>query len=65
MANVMPQLPRTVKEVAEHYGMSTEAVRQEIASGRLKAAHKRGQSKVWYMKPEWIDEWAETMLEEA
>lgn len=65
MAKAMPQLPLTVKEVAEQYGMSAKAVRKEIASGRLKAAHKRGQTKIWYMKPEWLDEWAENMLEEA
>lgn len=65
MASKLPRLPYSVKEVAEHYGLSPEAVRNEIAKGRLRAAHKRGQTKVWYMKPEWVAEWAETMLEEV
>ncbi len=64
MAKALPRLPYTVKEIAEHYGMSTEAVRKEIVTGRLRAAHKRGQSKVWYVKHEWLCDWAENMLED-
>lgn len=60
-----PSLPYTVKEVAEMYGFSADAIRKEISSGRLKAAHKRGQTKVWYIKQAWLDDWAENMLEET
>lgn len=59
----VPKLPYTVRQVADMYGMSEGAIRKEISSGRLKAAHKRGQTKVWYITDAWLKDWAENMLE--
>lgn len=60
-----PRLPYTVREVADMYGMSVETVRREIHAGRLKAAHKRGQRRVWYITQANLKDWAENMLEET
>lgn len=52
------RLPFRVKEVAEMFNVSECFIRKEIHLGNLKAAHKRGESKIWWIKQEWIDEWA-------
>lgn len=54
-----PQLPLTPKEVAEIYGISVSVVRKEIEKGSLKARHKRGQTKNWYITREAIEEWVQ------
>jgi len=63
-ASSAPELPYTVKQVAKMYGCSTETIRREINAGRLKASHKRGQTKVWYITKEALKDWAENMLED-
>lgn len=64
-AERMPELPYTVKQVANMYGCSTETIRREINSGRLRASHKRGQTKVWYITKDALKDWVENMLEEV
>ena len=58
-------LPYKVSEVARKLGMSESFVRKEIREGRLRAAHKRNESRTWYVKQEWLDEWAEGGMLEA
>lgn len=60
-----PQLPLTVKQVAEMYGVCAETIRREIRAGRLKAHHKRGMVRIWYIRPKDLEDWAENMLEGA
>lgn len=62
-ANAIPQLPYTVKQVAEMYDMREAAVLAEIHAGRLPARHKRGMMKCWYMTLDDLKVWAEGMLE--
>ncbi len=64
VAKNAPQLPYTVKQVAEMYGVCAETIRREISAGRLKAAHKRGQRRIWYITEANLNDWAENMLEE-
>lgn len=60
-----PQLPYTVRQVAEMYGVCAETIRREIHAGRLKAHHKRGMVRIWYITPDDLKDWAENMLEGA
>ena len=57
MDDAAPRLPYRVKEVAELFSVSEGYIRKEIREGRLKAAHKRNESRTWWIKQEWIDEW--------
>ena len=59
-----PKHPYTIQEVADMYGYTYERIRREISEGRLHAAHKRGQSKRWYITDADLKEWTETMLAE-
>lgn len=59
------RLPYTVKQVAEMVGCSTDTIRKEIRAGHLKARHRRGRTKIWYVTKEDLSEWAENYLEEA
>lgn len=52
------RLPYTVAEVAAMYGKSRNTILREIASGRLPAKHKKGETKRWYITDEALEEWA-------
>lgn len=54
-----PQLPMRLSEVAELLGMSYKSVHREVQSGRLKAWHKKGENKIWYVTQADLNEWAE------
>lgn len=56
----LPRLPYTVKEVAEMYGVSGNYIYREIREGRLRARHKRGETKAWYVTDEDLREWVES-----
>ena len=55
-----PPLPMTPHEVAQIYGVSDEYICREIRAGRLKARHKRGGVRNWYITREALEEWAES-----
>lgn len=63
-APALPAIPWTPAQVAEMYGVSDETIYREIRSGRLRAKHKRGQSRKWFITDDALREWAETMLED-
>lgn len=58
------KLPYTVQEVAEMVGCSTSTILRDIHSGILKARHKKGQVRVWYITDEALKDWTENMLED-
>lgn len=53
------QLPYTPAQVAQMYGVSVAYVYNEIRSGRLRAHHKRGEQKRWYVTEADLAHWAE------
>lgn len=63
-AETIPQLPYTVQQVADMYGMKETAVLAEIRSGRLRARHKRGMVKRWFITNQDLVDWVNGMLED-
>ncbi len=51
-------LPMTPAQAAERAGVGVGAIYAEIASGRLRARHKRGQVKRWWITEADLKEWA-------
>lgn len=61
----LPKLPYTPPQVAKMYGLGTETIYREIRAGRLKARHKKGQRKRWYITEQDLVDWVEkTMFED-
>lgn len=57
MGRAATRLPYRVKEVAGILSVSEEFVRKEIREGRLKARHKRGGTRTWWITQSDLDEW--------
>lgn len=53
------RLPYTPAQVAQMYGVSVNSIYNEIKSGRLRAHHKRGDRKRWYVTEADLAHWAE------
>jgi excisionase family DNA binding protein len=45
------------EEVAELTGWSKDVIYEEIRSGRLRARHKRGEIRKWWITVDDMDEW--------
>lgn len=52
-----PMLSYTPAETALYTGVSYRCVLEEVKAGRLRSYIKRGQSRGYRIKPEWVDEW--------
>lgn len=59
-----PPMPYTPTQVAEMYGVCDETIYREIRAGRLKAKHKRGMSRKWYITESDLRDWTQNMLED-
>lgn len=58
-------IPMTPAQAAEAAGVGVGVIYADIAAGRLRARHKRGQVKRWYITEADLAEWASGgMLEE-
>ncbi len=52
--SVLPKMPLTVKDIVHRYKgiLTAKSIYKAIAEGRLKAKHKAGESRTWYIRPE-------------
>lgn len=57
--NVLPKMPLTVKDIVHRYKgvVTANKLYADIAAGRLKAKHKAGESKTWYVREEDLAEY--------
>lgn len=56
--NVLPKMPLTVKQIVhKHKGVTARSLYKAIAEGRLKARHKAGETKTWYIREEDLAEY--------
>lgn len=57
--NVLPERPLTIKQIVHRYKgvVTAQGLYKAIAEGRLKARHKAGETKTWYVREEDLAEY--------